>query len=198
MFLTSDEGSRGSVVFAIAARVAHSRSPLKGGNSSVSLARTTLMNVYVCCVTLLVQVCAFGRTGRCLVLSITPLTLFFRFPVRVVLSPPCFPQPQLVRNKTWNQLLNIATIFHLILPMVEIQRCLPCMGMQRLPPSLDSDSLHIGKEVYGIFFSELYRFSCLGLQSSVLRASSPSSLSPSLRVEAILCAFCFSTERGGV
>eukprot|EP00752_Nemacystus_decipiens_P009899 g8831.t1 len=51
---------------------------------------------------------------------------------------------KLVRNKAWNQLLNVCTIIHLILPMVEIQRCLPCMGMQRLPHSLDSNSLHKG------------------------------------------------------
>ncbi|CAM9815125.1 unnamed protein product [Scytosiphon promiscuus] len=51
---------------------------------------------------------------------------------------------KLVRNKAWNQLLNVCTIFHLILPMVEIQRCLPCMGMQKLPEALNSNSLHLG------------------------------------------------------
>ncbi|CAN0096267.1 unnamed protein product [Pylaiella littoralis] len=51
---------------------------------------------------------------------------------------------KLVRNKAWNQLLNVCTIFHLILPMAEVQRCLPCMGMQVLPPSLNSNSLHTG------------------------------------------------------
>eukprot|EP00903_Cladosiphon_okamuranus_P013924 g12951.t1 len=51
---------------------------------------------------------------------------------------------KLIRNKSWNQLLNVCTIIHLILPMVEIQRCLPCMGMQRLPEALNSNSLHQG------------------------------------------------------
>lgn len=55
----------------------------------------------------------------------------------------CF-RTQLIRNKAWNQLLNVCTMFHLTLPMVEIQRCLPCMGMQKLPPSLNSNSLHTG------------------------------------------------------
>eukprot|EP00904_Undaria_pinnatifida_P002590 jgi/Undpi1/12331/HiC_scaffold_5.g02007.m1 len=51
---------------------------------------------------------------------------------------------KLVRNKAWNHMLNVCTIIHLILPMIEIQRCLPCMGMQKVPYAEDPDLLRIG------------------------------------------------------
>ncbi|CAM9484435.1 unnamed protein product [Pylaiella littoralis] len=51
---------------------------------------------------------------------------------------------KLYRSKAWVQLLNICTIIHLILPMVEIQRCLPCLGVQQLPPYLDNNALFVG------------------------------------------------------
>ncbi|CAM9807073.1 unnamed protein product, partial [Laminaria digitata] len=51
---------------------------------------------------------------------------------------------RLVRNKAWNHMLNVCTIFHLILPMFEIQRCLPCMGMQEVIYTEELDSLHKG------------------------------------------------------
>ena len=57
---------------------------------------------------------------------------------------------QLVRNKGWNQLLNVCTIIHLILPMVEIPRCLPCLGVQKLPASLDPASLREGHPSFSL------------------------------------------------
>eukprot|EP00903_Cladosiphon_okamuranus_P014070 g13077.t2 len=51
---------------------------------------------------------------------------------------------KLVRNKAWNQLLNVCTIIHLIFPMVEVPRCLPCLGVQKLPDYLDPASLREG------------------------------------------------------
>eukprot|EP00752_Nemacystus_decipiens_P004301 g3930.t1 len=51
---------------------------------------------------------------------------------------------KLVRNKGWNQLLNVCTIIHLILPVIEIPRCLPCLGVQKLSDSLDPASLYEG------------------------------------------------------
>lgn len=51
---------------------------------------------------------------------------------------------QLFRNTAWNHLLNACTIVHLILPMIEIQRCLPCMAMEKLPHSPEANALHIG------------------------------------------------------
>lgn len=96
-------------------------------------------------------VCVHGQLAI-VVFHHVPNVLFVSFPLRLVCCP-LVSRKQLVRNKTWNQLLNVCTIFHLILPMVEIQRCLPCMGMQKLPPSLDSNSLHIGKEGFLVFSS---------------------------------------------
>ncbi|CAM9416819.1 unnamed protein product [Ascophyllum nodosum] len=51
---------------------------------------------------------------------------------------------KLVRNKAWNQVLNVCTIFHLALPVIEIQRCLPCFGPQKLVYPWGVDSLHFG------------------------------------------------------
>ncbi|CAM9319739.1 unnamed protein product, partial [Hapterophycus canaliculatus] len=49
---------------------------------------------------------------------------------------------QIFRNKPWNHLLNICTIVHLALPMVQIQKCLPCIGAEKLAE--DANILHIG------------------------------------------------------
>ncbi|CAN0188230.1 unnamed protein product, partial [Scytosiphon promiscuus] len=49
---------------------------------------------------------------------------------------------QVYRNKAWNHLLNICTIVHLALPMIQIQRCLPCLGAEKLAE--DANVLHIG------------------------------------------------------
>ncbi len=51
---------------------------------------------------------------------------------------------QLFRNKAWNHVLNTCTIVHLILPMIEIQRCLPCIHMEYLPHDPDANALFIG------------------------------------------------------
>lgn len=50
---------------------------------------------------------------------------------------------QVVRNKTWNQLLNVCTLMHLALPVLEVQQCLPCMGPQKA--LLMTDSLSEGE-----------------------------------------------------
>lgn len=57
-----------------------------------------------------------------------------------------FSAAQLFRNNAWNHLLNTCTIIHLILPMIEIQRCRPCMHLQKLPHSSDANSLFIGMD----------------------------------------------------
>lgn len=41
-------------------------------------------------------------------------------------------------------MLNACSILHIVLPMIEIQRCLPCLRMAHLPHSPDANSLHIG------------------------------------------------------
>ncbi|CAM9276692.1 unnamed protein product [Ectocarpus sp. 13 AM-2016] len=48
------------------------------------------------------------------------------------------------RNDAWNSLLNVCTLVHLILPMVEIQRCLSCMGPHRRSASLEDNTLFLG------------------------------------------------------
>lgn len=59
---------------------------------------------------------------------------------------------QLVRNKTWNHVLNACTILNLALPMLEVQRCLPCMGPQ--PVVHHSDALWQGRRNFPRRFLE--------------------------------------------
>lgn len=64
---------------------------------------------------------------------------------------------QVYRNKAWNQLLNICTIVHLALPMVQIQRCLPCLGAEKLAE--DANLLHIGTYCLSSSWAMLILFS---------------------------------------
>ena len=42
-------------------------------------------------------------------------------------------------------MLNVCTFVHLIIPMVEVPRCLPCKGMQQMVRTENLDSLHQGE-----------------------------------------------------
>ncbi|CAB1099800.1 unnamed protein product [Ectocarpus sp. CCAP 1310/34] len=48
------------------------------------------------------------------------------------------------RNDAWNSLLNVCTLVHLTLPMVEIQRCLSCVGPHKRSASLEDNTLFLG------------------------------------------------------